>query len=145
MLFPSADQYIMRFSTVDYRVERRKHGRTEGMAVLSHGDCPALTPSLSVRMPSDQYSLDLTNTTVASLDRSLSRMTGLVIGLSSTVDYRVERRKHGRTEGMAVLSHGDCPALTPSLSLQLCVCRQTSTVWTSLIQQLLHWIVHCHV
>ena len=32
MLLPSADIYLMPFSYVDYRVERRKHGRTQGPA-----------------------------------------------------------------------------------------------------------------
>lgn len=30
MLLPSADVYIMPYSYVDYRVERRKHGKVEG-------------------------------------------------------------------------------------------------------------------
>ena len=36
-------------------------------------------------MPSDQYSLSITNTTVCSLDRELSRATGRVIGDTNIV------------------------------------------------------------
>ena len=63
MLQPCSDVYILPLSFVDYRVERRKQGRTE-----------------VVPMPSDQYTLELTNTTVGRLDRRRSRVTGLVIG-----------------------------------------------------------------
>ena len=63
MLQPYSDVYILPLSFVDYHVERRKQGRTE-----------------VVPMPSDQYTLELTNTTVGRLDRRRSRVTGLVIG-----------------------------------------------------------------
>ena len=63
MLQPCSDVYILPLSFVDYRVERRKQGRTE-----------------VVPMPSDQYTLELTNTTVGRLDQRRSRVTGLVIG-----------------------------------------------------------------
>ena len=63
MLQPCSDVYILPLSFVDYRVERRKQGRTE-----------------VVPMPSDQYTLELTNTTVGRLDRRRSRVIGLVIG-----------------------------------------------------------------
>ena len=63
MLQPCSDVYILPLSFVDYRVERRKQGRTE-----------------VVPMPSEQYTLELTNTTVGRLDRQRSRVTGLVIG-----------------------------------------------------------------
>ena len=63
MLQPSMDVYILPLSFVDYRVERRKQGRTE-----------------VVPMPSEQYTLELTNTTVGRLNRQRSRVTGLVIG-----------------------------------------------------------------
>ena len=63
MLQPSMDVYILPLSFVDYRVERRKQGRTE-----------------VVPMPSEQYTLELTNTTVGTLDKQRSRVTGLVIG-----------------------------------------------------------------
>ena len=36
-------------------------------------------------MPSDQYSLELTNTTVASLDTPSSNVTGLVVGDTEVV------------------------------------------------------------
>ncbi|XP_019850496.1 PREDICTED: nuclear pore membrane glycoprotein 210-like [Amphimedon queenslandica] len=68
MLLPSADVYIMPYSYVDYRVERRKHGKVE-----------------VVSMPSEQYSLELLNSTVASLDRAASRVTGMVIGSTEIV------------------------------------------------------------
>ena len=38
-----------------------------------------------VGMPSDQYSLELTNTTVASLDTPSSNVTGLVVGDTEVV------------------------------------------------------------
>ena len=38
-----------------------------------------------VVMPSDQYSLELTNTTVASLDTPSSNVTGLVVGDTEVV------------------------------------------------------------
>ena len=38
-----------------------------------------------VAMPSDQYSLELTNTTVASLDVPTSNVTGLVVGNTEIV------------------------------------------------------------
>ena len=42
--------------------------------------CPPQGKTEVVAMPSEQYSLELTNTTVASLDHSTSIVTGLVIG-----------------------------------------------------------------
>ena len=33
-----------------------------------------------VQMPSDQYTLELSNTTVASLDKEMSRVTGMILG-----------------------------------------------------------------
>lgn len=63
MLQPAMDVYILPFCTVHYTVERKKQGKTEVVA-----------------MPSEQYSLELTNTTVASLDVQTSNVTGLVIG-----------------------------------------------------------------
>ena len=63
MLQPCSDVYILPLSFVDYLVVRRKQGRTE-----------------VVPMPSEQYTLELTNTTVGELDRRRSRVTGLVIG-----------------------------------------------------------------
>ena len=33
-----------------------------------------------VQMPSDQYTLELSNTTVASLDKEISRVTGMILG-----------------------------------------------------------------
>ena len=45
-----------------------------------------------VAMPSDQYSLELTNTTVASLDVPTSNVTGLVVGNTEIVlqDKRIQ-------------------------------------------------------
>jgi len=68
MLQPSVDVYILPVSFVDYRVERRKHGRTE-----------------VVPMPSDQYTLELTNKTVGNLDPQRSRVTGLIVGYTEVV------------------------------------------------------------
>ena len=68
MLQPSVDVYILPLSFVDYRVERRKHGRSE-----------------FITMPSEQYSLELTNTTVGKLDSEKSRVTGLVVGYTEVV------------------------------------------------------------
>ena len=68
MLQPSVDVYILPLSFVDYRVERRKQGRTE-----------------VVPMPSEQYTLELTNRTVGTLDKMRSRVTGLVIGVTEVV------------------------------------------------------------
>ncbi len=66
MLQPSMDVYILPLSFVQYRVERRKHWRSEVIA-----------------MPSEQYSLELTNTTVGRLHPQRSRVTGLVVGKPS--------------------------------------------------------------
>ena len=68
MLQPSVDVYILPLSFVVYRVERRKQGKTE-----------------VVPMPSEQYSLDLTNTTVGRLDPQRSKVTGLVVGFTEVV------------------------------------------------------------
>ncbi len=68
MLQPSMDVYILPLSYVDYEVERRKHGRSD-----------------IITMPSEQYSLELTNTTVGKLDRERSRVTGLVVGYTEAV------------------------------------------------------------
>ena len=68
MLQPSMDVYILPLSFVDYQVERRKHGRSE-----------------FITMPSEQYSLELTNTTVGRLDSKRSRVTGLVVGYTEVV------------------------------------------------------------
>lgn len=37
-------------------------------------------PFLVVSMPCDQYSLELTNITVATFNKQLSRVTGMIIG-----------------------------------------------------------------
>ena len=71
MLQPSVDVYILPLSFVDYRVERRKHGRSE------------------FTMPSEQYSLELTNTTVGKLDSERSRVTGLVVGYTEVQDISI--------------------------------------------------------
>ena len=42
-------------------------------------------PLLVVVMPSEQYTLELLNTTVASLDRAKSRVTGMIIGSTEIV------------------------------------------------------------
>ncbi len=68
MLQPFMDVYILPLSFVEYRVERRKHGRSEVIA-----------------MPSEQYSLELTNTTVGRLHPQRSRVTGLVVGYTEAV------------------------------------------------------------
>ena len=68
MLQPSADAYIMVQSFLDYQVERKKYGKIE-----------------VVSMPSDQYTLELTNLTVGRLDRKRSRVTGLVVGDTEVV------------------------------------------------------------
>ncbi len=68
MLQPCTDVYILRLSFVDYRVERRRHGRVE-----------------QVPLPSDQHSLQLTNETVAELDSQKSRVTGVIIGFTEVV------------------------------------------------------------
>ena len=68
MLQPSMDVYILPLSFVDYRIERRKQAKTE-----------------VVPMPSDQYSLELTNMTVGKLDSQRSRVTGMVIGYTEVV------------------------------------------------------------
>ncbi len=60
ILQPSMDVYMLPLSFVEYRVERRKHGRSE-----------------VITMPSEQYSLELTNTTVGRLHSQRSRVTGL--------------------------------------------------------------------
>jgi nuclear pore complex protein Nup210 len=45
MLLPSADSYIMPYSYVDYRIERRKHGKVQGNPTINMrgrweiGDC----------------------------------------------------------------------------------------------------------
>ena len=72
MLQPSVDVYILPVSFVNYRVERRKHGRSE-----------------FITMPSEQYSLELTNTTVGRLDSERSRVTGLVVGYTEVVDISI--------------------------------------------------------
>ncbi len=59
MLRPAMDVYILPLSFVDYQVERRKHGRSE-----------------FITMPTEQYSLELTNTTVGKLDCERSKVTG---------------------------------------------------------------------
>ena len=68
MLYPSIDVYILPLSFVDYLIHRRKHGKTE-----------------VVPLPSDQYSLSISDPTVAELDPALSRVTGLVIGYTEVV------------------------------------------------------------
>ncbi len=68
MLQPSMDVYLLPLSFVDYKVERRKHGRTEIVA-----------------MPSEQYYLELTNETVGRLDTKRSRVTALVVGYAEAV------------------------------------------------------------
>lgn len=68
MLQPSVDVYILPLSFVDYQVERRKRGKSE-----------------VVPMPSDQYTLELTNYTVGELDTQRSRVTGLVVGYTEAV------------------------------------------------------------
>ncbi|CAI8026947.1 Nuclear pore membrane glycoprotein 210 [Geodia barretti] len=68
MLQPAMDVYILPYCIVHYTVERKKQGKTE-----------------VVVMPSDQYSLELTNTTVASLDTPSSNVTGLVVGDTEVV------------------------------------------------------------
>lgn len=68
MLQPCVDVYILPLSFVDYRVERRKHGHVE-----------------AVPLPSDQHSLQLTNSTVAELNTHRSRVTGLVLGFTEVV------------------------------------------------------------
>ena len=68
MLQPSADAYILVQSFLDYHVERKKYGKIE-----------------VVPMPSDQYTLELTNVTVGRLDRKRSRVTGLVVGDTDVV------------------------------------------------------------
>ena len=68
MLQPCVDVYILPLSFVDYRVERRKHGHVE-----------------TVPLPSDQHSLQLTNTSVAELNARRSRVTGLVLGFTEVV------------------------------------------------------------
>ena len=68
MLQPSADAYILVQSFLDYHVERKKYGKIE-----------------VVPMPSDQYTLELTNLTVGRLDRKRSRVTGLVVGDTEVV------------------------------------------------------------
>ncbi len=61
MLQPSMDVYILPLSFVEYRVERRKHGRSEVIA-----------------MPSEQYSLGETPPTEV-------KVTGLVVGYTEAV------------------------------------------------------------
>lgn len=68
MLMPSMDVYLLPLSFVDYHIQRRKHGRTE-----------------VVPLPSSQYSLHLSNLTVAELDPLLSRVMGLVLGFTEVV------------------------------------------------------------
>ena len=68
MLQPCYDVYILPLSFVDYRVERRRHGKVE-----------------QVPVPSDQHSLQLSNETVAELNTHKSRVTGLVIGFTEVV------------------------------------------------------------
>ena len=68
MLQPSVDVYILPLSFVDYQVERRKRGKSE-----------------VVPMPSDQYTLELTNYTVGELDTQRSRVTGMVVGYTEVV------------------------------------------------------------
>ncbi len=65
MLQPSMDMYILPLSFVEYRVERRKHGRSE-----------------VITMPSE---LELTNTTVGRLHPQRSRVTGLVVGYTEAI------------------------------------------------------------
>ena len=84
MLQPSMDVYILPLSFIDYQVERRKHGRSE-----------------VITMPSEQYSLELTNTTVGELNSQRSRVTGLVVGYTeivlqdiSILDISLERVKN---------------------------------------------------
>lgn len=68
MFKPSECRYILPLSFVDYRVERKKSGRQEVVA-----------------MPSDQYHLELTNGTVGRLDPHRLRVTGLVVGYTELV------------------------------------------------------------
>ena len=53
-------------------------------------------PLLVVSMPSEQYSLELLNGTVASLDRAVSRVTGMIIGSTEIVLHDKSRRRGGR-------------------------------------------------
>ncbi|XP_064384504.1 nuclear pore membrane glycoprotein 210-like [Halichondria panicea] len=70
MLQPSMDIcticHVLSF--VEYRVERRKHGRSEVITI-----------------PSQQYSLELTNTTVQRLHPQRSRVTELVVGYTEAI------------------------------------------------------------
>ena len=68
MLHPSTVTHILPRAFVDYRVERKKQGRSEVVA-----------------MPSKQYTLELTNTTVGELDVERSRVTGLAVGFTELV------------------------------------------------------------
>ena len=68
MLIPSMDVYILIFSFVDYHIQRRKHGRIE-----------------MVPLPSNRYSLSLSNSTVGELNPELSRVTGLVLGYTEVI------------------------------------------------------------
>ena len=50
-------------------------------------------PLLVVSMPSEQYSLELLNGTVASLDRAVSRVTGMIIGSTEIVLHDKSREE----------------------------------------------------
>lgn len=92
MLQPAMDVYILPFCTVHYTVERKKqvllHVYTCRLYCVWSWDemcCPLQGKTEVVAMPSDQYSLELTNTTVASLDIQTSNVTGMVIGDTEVV------------------------------------------------------------
>lgn len=82
MLQPAMDVYILPFCTVHYTVERKKQVVLGLLCVQQTGSlwCSLQGKTEVVAMPSEQYSLELTNTTVASLDVQTSNVTGLVIG-----------------------------------------------------------------
>ena len=83
MLQPAVDVYILPHCMVHYTVERKK--QVSGLCG-SHSLSPCMQGKTEVvAMPSYQYSLELTNTTVASLDTPSSNVTGLVIGDTEVV------------------------------------------------------------
>ena len=68
MLVPSMDVYILPFSFLHYQVQRRKHGIME-----------------VVPLPSPHHSLHLTNSIVAQLRNSTSRVLGVELGFTEVV------------------------------------------------------------
>jgi len=79
MLMPSMDVYILPFSFLHYRVQRRKHGVIE-----------------VVPLPSPHHSLHLTNSTVAELDNDTSRVLGVELGFTEVVleDHSIQSFLH---------------------------------------------------